>query len=374
MTLRDDETLAIAARVTDELERLLDVYFPGWLKVGRKGYLAPKSRGDLGSFVVELTGPKRGNWYRHSQGLGGGAIGLVAYCLTGQPKADAATFDELRSFLGLDRSRRPDPLEAERRRREAQARSLAHARDAAATRARETNRAKDIWRGARPAAGTLVETWLRTRACLPAGGVPPSLRLFPDLPYWAPVGPGRPVIVHRGPAMVGCIQHGETRRLIGAHVTWLSADGAAKAEIRLPDGTAMKARKIRGTFQGGHVRLCPVPEDGRLTVAEGIETALSVMRATAQPVWAALSIGNLGAELPLEVLSVCLAVDMDEAARQATETGRRRRDPERLVQDAAALHHGRGRPVSIVRPPAGMDFNDWIRSLSFDDASPEGAP
>lgn len=117
-----------------------------------------------------------------------------------------------------------------------------------------------------------------------------------------------------------------------------------------------------------------MPEDGRLTVGEGIETGLAVRRATGRPTWSALAIGNLGAELPLEVLSVCLAVDMDEAARQEADRGRKRRDPEQLVQDAAALHHGRGRPVSIARPPLGMDFDDWIRSLSCDDAPPEGTP
>ena len=353
MSARDDGDV-IRGRLVDELERLLDVYCPGWLEVRGEGYLAPKSRGDLGSWRVTLDGQRRGLWYRHSQGLGGDVLALLAYCLTGAVKVDARTFEEARKFLGID-GQRTDPAEAERRRREAEARRAAHARDAAEARLRETMKARDLWRAARPAAGTLVPVWLAARG-LGLAAVPPTLRFHPCLPYWwSPPrakgeAPPRPVVIHEGPAQVGLVTHGETGRLVGVHLTWLAPDGRAKATITAPDGTSQDARKMRGACKGGHVRLAPPA--AAIVVAEGIETSLAVMAATGLPTFAALSLGNLAAPLPAGVGAVVLAVDADEADPARAEATKRA---------AAEAHAARGLAVSIARPPAGHDFNSLYR-------------
>nr|WP_244530871.1 toprim domain-containing protein [Pseudoxanthobacter soli] len=121
---------------------------------------------------------------------------------------------------------------------------------------------------------------------------------------------------------------------------------------------------MRGATFGGHVRLGPVPPDGVLVVAEGIETALSVTVASGLTCWAALSLGNLGAALPEGAHAVILAVDMDEAMRAYTvaEAGALRRvHPETLVAKAVAEHAARGLEVRVARPPKGMDFNAWLQ-------------
>ena len=72
------------------------------------------------------------------------------------------------------------------------------------------------------------------------------------------------------PAMVALVQHVE-RGPVAIHRTWLTVDGSAKAFFREP-------RRSLGPVGGGAVRLAPVGET--LVVAEGIETAGSVMLTT----------------------------------------------------------------------------------------------
>jgi DNA primase len=52
--------------------------------------------------------------------------------------------------------------------------------------------------------------------------------------------------------------------------------------------------------------------------------------------------------LPLEVKTVIIAADADEAGEKA-------------AQDAARRFYLEGREVKIARPPAGMDWNDVLQ-------------
>ena len=91
-----------------------------------------------------------------------------------------------------------------------------------------------------------------------------------------------------------------------------------------------------------------------LAVAEGIETSLSVMQATGRPVWAALSLGNIGVvELPPVVREVVLCADADAKDPAAAEA---------LLMKAAERHAARGRRVRVARPATGADFNDMLVS------------
>ena len=83
------------------LEQVLDCYAPGW--VGQRGiaYPAPKNKADLGSWQVQLRSPRRGNWFRFSQGLGGGPIQLLSYAITGAVDSYREAFAEARRFLGI---------------------------------------------------------------------------------------------------------------------------------------------------------------------------------------------------------------------------------------------------------------------------------
>lgn len=355
MTFRDDETAIIRDRLVDDLERLLDRYCADWVISRGRGYLAPKGKGDLGSWVIELSGGKRGLWRRHSQGIGGDVLKLIAYCLTGDVRVTSETFAEARDFLGLDRL--PDPLEARRRREAAERRRRDQERVAAQERLQATQRARDIWRAAGPGAGSPVEAFLTARG---VGGfeVPPTLRFHAELPYWWAEKAGRAAIIHRGPAMVALMTDGATGAFRGVHLTWLAPGGAGKARILAPDGSVCVVRKVRGAPAGAHVRLAP--PGAELAVAEGIETAIAVALSCGRPVFAALSLGNLDAALPPVVRDLTLCADADEKYRLVAPSARGRMvDPDAVIDHAVTAHAGRGLRVRLARPPLGLDFRDW---------------
>ncbi len=146
-------------------------------------------------------------------------------------------------------------------------------REAARIAARNLARARRIWRESIPAtvpAANLLSLYLLSRGIdLGAlGGVPPTLRFHPSLPYPLPSG-GRA----SGPAMVAAI--GTAGDFRGVHRTWITAHGRAT----LPDG--VKVPKLwlgeTGAIYGSPVRLC-APSDC-IIVGEGIETTLAVLAA-----------------------------------------------------------------------------------------------
>ncbi|MCW5581166.1 MAG: hypothetical protein KIS72_07490 [Luteimonas sp.] len=222
--------------------------------------------------------------------------------------------------------------------------------------------ARSLWAAGLPACGTVVETYLQARGIeLP---LPEALRFAPALP--------ESDTARCYPAMLAAIVDGGGD-LIGVHRTYLRPDGRGKAAVPA-------AKKVAGRVAGGSIRLAQAgPAIG---LAEGIETALSVMQATGLPCWSVVSLGNLagpggtarypvphpqrpgvslpsiepdldrpGIVLPDVVRAVELYADADS------------RDPltaERLVRRGARRFERRGLAVRIVRPPAGLDFNDVL--------------
>ncbi len=185
------------------------------------------------------------------------------------------------------------------------------------------------WHESKDADGTLLEIYLRRRDILIP--VPPSIRFHPHLKH-GPTG-------LRFPAMVVAVQILD-RRITAIHRTFLLPDGRGKAQVSEP-------KMALGLIGVGAVHLASATEE--LVLAEGIETALSVLQATGKPVWACLGTSGLKAViLPLEVKTVIIAADADEAGEKA-------------AQDAARRFYLEGREVKIARPPAGMDWNDVLR-------------
>jgi DNA primase len=219
-----------------------------------------------------------------------------------------------------------------------------------------------LWNDAIPAAGTLAETYLRSRGIvLP---IPPTLRFLPRHRH-QDTGQDFPV-------MLGAVQ-GEDRRIVGVHRTYLRMDGQGKAPVS-------SAKKMAANCYGGALRLTPVAEE--LAIGEGIETCLSVLQAVPTlAVWAALSLGNIaggqvgqgaphplqsgrrlpsehpdpkrpGIILPPDVRRVILLADNDNKDQLVAEA---------LLTRATNRFLSEGRSVRIARPPEGMDFNDWLR-------------
>jgi hypothetical protein len=283
--------------------------------------------GRMGSLAVEIGGAKRGSWFDHEAGCGGDALGLVAH-MRRVPMRDAYAW--ALAWLGEPATpRHPTPPHRPVAVSPALSGGVA---ETDAGKAWSRDMARTIWREAQPAAGTLVETYLTSR----------GLKLEPDAPLrfhphaWRNRESGPP-----GPAMVALMTAPDTGEGRGAHVTYLRPDGSGKA-------AGDKPKVMLGSV--GVIRLVPDAEVTMgLGIAEGIETALSVMQGYDwRPVWAATSAGAIrGFPVLAGISALTIFGDADGAGKAAAEA-------------CAARWSLAGREARICTPPAG-DFNDMAR-------------
>ena len=194
----------------------------------------------------------------------------------------------------------------------------------------ECTLALDFWREAKSVEGTLVETYLRSRGITIS--VPPTLRFHPNLLH-KPSG-------LRLSAMVAAVARVPVQRVVAIHRTYVTEDGH-KAEVD-------PAKMSLGPIGGGAVRLAKA--GNHLAVAEGIETALSVMQATGLPTWSALSAGGIRSLIlppPPLAAEITICADNDPVGLEA-------------ARDAADRWTREGRTVRIAVPPEDNDFNDLL--------------
>ena len=185
-----------------------------------------------------------------------------------------------------------------------------------------------LWQTTRPACGTLIETYLRSRGIKLA--VSPTLRFHPHLKhpsgdYW--------------PAMIALVTRGTDNEPLAIHRTFIAHNGTGKAMVE-------SQKMMLGPCRGGAVRLA---EPGNLLmIGEGIETCLAAMQETGYPAWAALSTAGMRAlDIPKSVHDVIVLADGDDPGEAA-------------AQNCALRWKHEGRRVRIARPPKGMDFNDML--------------
>jgi hypothetical protein len=186
-----------------------------------------------------------------------------------------------------------------------------------------------IWHDSRPAQGTLLETYLRSRRITIAS--PPSLRFHPSLKHKT----GGYL-----PAMVAAVQD-PNGKIVAIHRTFLKADGTDKARVD-PN------KQMLGSCAGNAVWFAKPAST--LAIAEGLETALSVAQSCPTlTVWATLSTSGMKALiLPDIVRMVIITADADPPGEQAA-----------LAAAQRFMHEGR--EVKIARPSQqGQDFNDVI--------------
>lgn len=372
-----DELAVIRASVS--IERIAGDYGIALKKKGNEFVgLCPFHNERSPSFTVV---PAKHFWHCFGCSAHGDVFDLVER-IEGKGFGDAVEW--LAELAGINRA--GDRLKAEDRarikreteRRAAEARAAADARD---RREREFKAATalEIWRSGGPATGTLVEVYLAARGIDVAaiGGVPRSIRFSPAAAYALRNTAGDIVGWQNKPVMIAAIQ-GPESGIIGVHRTWLAPDGKGKDAVG-------DAKMMLGKAWGGAVRLSPAAPV--LAIGEGIETTLSAVCAMREAdrelaAWAALSLGNIaggglgkgpahpdggkrrypsplpdpeqpGIRLPAEVREVVILADAD---------GKDPVNTEMLLTRAARRFEAEGRRVRIARPPAGMDFNDWLRS------------
>jgi phage/plasmid primase-like uncharacterized protein len=296
--------------------------FPNGKKIGGELRLA-NIQGDKprkqGSCVIALAGEHAGDWIDFDDQQGGGPLNTLEHAtgLTGRALIEYAA--ELAGSAPVNGAKHP----------------------IAETLTKE-QRAENTWREielivghAVSPVGTMGEIYLAGRG-LQAPDTP-DLLFHPDLTYWN---------TRTGyPALIAIVRDVACEQ-IAIHRTYLAPDGSGKADVPKP-------RMMLGSTAGGAVRLGNIGEDGVVGLAEGIETALSVMQACpALPVWAALSSGNLEqVVLPAEVTRVVILADHDGEGAGLKVAAR-----------AAEKFGAEGRRVWIAHPPGpGEDFNDLLR-------------
>jgi putative DNA primase/helicase len=184
-----------------------------------------------------------------------------------------------------------------------------------------------LWRRARPATGTLIETYLKRRGIRIA--IPPSIRFSTVLHY------GRVEV----PTMIAAVQRPRDGRVMAVQRTALTWAGT-KTSTSTP-------RVTMGALGYGAVRLAKATYV--LGLAEGVEDALAAIQVSGLPCWVALGAGRLHrVAVPSTVRELHVFADDDEAGRIAAER-------------AAARHCAEGRRVVLRFPPTGIkDYADIV--------------
>lgn len=181
-----------------------------------------------------------------------------------------------------------------------------------------------------------VETDINpVRKYLRGRGLPSSkaLKYTPRLKVWD----GEKATYHPGMAALIMTQDGKCS---GIHLTHLTEQGE-KADVE----PQKKIIKAVDNIKGGAIRLTPVYE--HIGIAEGIETALAVMRDYRVPCWAAISATLMeGFEVPDGVKKVSIFADNDK-----TFTGQK-------AAYTLANRLSRNYAVEVILPEFIGDFAD----------------
>ncbi len=312
----------IARRLAMRAEEVCRRYLPNGKRVG--GYwIAGDVRGAKGrSLFVRLTGPSSGKgaagrWCDGATGEHGDLLDLIAASC--RLTDHRHVLDEARRFLSLPSCDAP-------------LRRQVSGRD-------PTLAARNLFAASTPIAGTLAETYLRSRGIT---GLPSldALRFHPRCYYRA----NAHAPAERWPAMIAAVSV-PSGRITGVQRTYLARDGSAKAPLAAP-------RKALGRIAGNAVRFGDPGEV--MIIGEGVETVLS-LRAIMPiiPIASALSAQNLGVfRLPSSLKRLYIAADRDEAGMGAAGRLRQRAIAEGV--DAAVLL------------PIFNDFNDDLLHIGRD--------
>lgn len=190
-----------------------------------------------------------------------------------------------------------------------------------------TNRiaeAREIWRSATPAAGTLAESYLRSRGIrIP---IPKSIR-FARLPYRK--------LRKQFPVLVAAIASADDQ-LQGIQRIYLNESGTRKAGLEKP-------KLSLGRITGGAIRFGPLSR--RISVTEGLEDALTLQQQLGFTAWASCGATMLPRLiLPPDVSEVVVGGDDDSVGRHA-------------AAQAVASFRNRGIHSRAIFPVGGKDFN-----------------
>jgi putative DNA primase/helicase len=300
--------------------------------------LSKPGRGELrwhphGSFVLATAGPRAGCWYDHASGEGGDIIALI------RRELGCSFLDALDFAADFASELRPAP-------KPQVTINLKLPDDEA-----RTAEALAIWHRSVPLRGTLAEDYLRSRGIEVPDIALEVLRFHPACPWGS----------NAGPCMVALVTDIVSDEPVGIHRTALTSDG-------LKFG-----RKALGPVGGGAIKLTPQRMiTSELTIAEGIETALSAGLLGFGPVWSVIDAGGIGRFPVLPSLKVVQMFSGQSAFGHLAEIERLTimadNDISGAGQRAARIAQIRweaeGIRVRIVTPSRpGHDANDVLKAL-----------
>lgn len=286
--------------------------------------------GGKGSLAVDL---RKGRWFDHEAGEGGGMLALVRREISGTA-ADAWAWLAAHGFAEASNDNARAPRSAPPRRVKPEpANDNADAETAA-----KSALAARQWAEARPIEGTPGAVYLRGRGI---DRWPASVRwcaafqAFPDDPH------PRPAILFPATDAAGAVVAVQAVRLTSAG---RKITGRAKTSL--------------GPIAAGVLRL---PGAGPLHIAEGPETALSVWIATGAPVLATLGPITARRIDAAPVAPAGLLVIAGDAAAPGSSAAR-------LLESATAAALARGLSVRVAVPDGapGRDWNDALQAAGAD--------
>jgi phage/plasmid primase-like uncharacterized protein len=319
--------------------------------------------GSKGGLCIKLTGSEAGCWTDFESGKGGDVLDLIKHFKMlsfkdalawakewlGDETPDAPPEPELdldsASFKTDVRkrfSKNSNEDEADEENSKTNDLDEDDAKDAA-----RKQKIEDILEFSRPAEGTPVQKYLRSRG-ITASPLPECIRCRPYLPNLDRPGSSG--------AMVAVAVSGKGE-MLATHQTYLTEDGQ-KAPVDV-------VKRINGTEKWSHKSAVKFPArdtgggSSIIVLAEGVETALSVWQVTGLETWAVLSKSNFkNAPVPKNA-EVIIARDNDESDSD---------EAEKQIHTAAIELLERCKMVSIASPPDGQDFNDVLQGPGGEEA------
>lgn len=344
---RDDADY-IRSQLTARLEDVLASYFPGHVILRGRAYLSPKGPKALGSWSVNMTGGKRGAWYRFSQGVGGGVIELLSYHLYGRTDAYAEAFREARAFLGIsggvdEKANQRARQRQEEARRQAEVEEAQEREDSIDNARRILAECRKIKDGPCTAIEYLHGRGLET----PPHGWSGALHFHPGLIYW------QDGLRKKYPCLVSRVQDfaGET---VAIQKIYLDPATAKKVPMR-------PAKVTTGPCGGGAVRLGGVAS--HINVCEGVETGIAIGWLTGfeSPVWCTLGTSGMALlEVPLQVNKVTIWPDGDKPYQKRGNEFVPAEPAGRTAARKLAVELGKIEVECVIasEPPIGTDFAD----------------
>ena len=356
--------------LNDRLENLC-----GWLGLSgqtKQGKFTPRNptRNDktAGSFVIYMSGAKRGGWFEYAGGVGGDSIALIGY-IRGLSNRDAIV--AAKGFLGWGEQLTIDPavLAAQRAKREAMERKAKVDEQRKLAERRKNIHA--TFNVLEPLWGTAAENYLLGRhIALPKIDEELGDIRFSSLEEYWPLAQRdeRGWVIKPAPKLpcMVCAMRNGAGELMSLHRTFLKPDGAGKANVEkaklifpASSGAAVHVTNGASNYSAQYLAWLwrESMDDERLALSErlflveGIEDALVIAAAVrGARVWAVCGVWNLAnIQLPNFVQDVVIAADNDWGNGGA----------------AAGLKKGidalaaQGVAVRVARSRVGKDFNDW---------------